>query len=98
MVRAEAVAYAEFLSECALGELDVAEWKHRLDQGDWARQNPRRWSVVDAWVSLGMRLGTRSYAEYLADYPTIALGVEPVAELVGTPQSVRALLAHGCSQ
>lgn len=60
MVRGEAVAYAEFLSGCALGELDVEEWKHRLDQSDWARQNPRRWSVVDAWVSLGMRLGTRS--------------------------------------
>jgi thioester reductase-like protein len=98
VVRGEAVHYGEFLSRYALDELDAAEWKHRLDQSDWARLNPRRWSVVDAWVSLGMRLGARSYADYLADYPTITLGVDPVAELVATPQPIRALLAHGHSQ
>lgn len=98
VVRGEAVHYGEFLSGYALDELDAAEWKHRLDQSDWARLNPRRWSVVDAWVSLGMRLGARSYADYLADYPTITLGVDPVAELVATPQPIRALLAHGHSQ
>jgi hypothetical protein len=98
VVRGEAVHYGEFLSGYALDELDAAEWKHRLDQSDWARLNPRRWSVVDAWVSLGMRLGARSYADYLADYTTITLGVDPVAELVATPQPIRALLAHGHSQ
>lgn len=94
VVRGEAVAYAELLSGYAIEELDVAEWKYRLDESDWAKGNPRRWSVVDAWLSLGMRLGGRSYAEYLADYPTIALGVEAVAELAAPPQSVLGLLAH----
>jgi len=98
VVRGDAVEYGEFLSGYALDELDVAEWKYRLDESDWAKENPRRWSVVDAWLSLGMRLGTRSYAEYLADYPTIALGIESVAELAAPPQSVRSLLAHGFSR
>ena len=92
VVRGEAVSYAEFLSGYGLDELDAAEWKHRLDQSEWAKRNPRRWSVVDAWVSLGMSLGTRTYAEYLADYPTIALGIESVVEVLAPPQSVRALL------
>lgn len=91
VVRGEAVAYTEFLSEYARDGLEITEWKHRLDHSIWAKRNPRRWSVIDAWLALGMRLGTRSYTEYLADYPTIALGVESVAELVATPQSVRAL-------
>jgi hypothetical protein len=51
--------------------------------------------VVDAWLSLGTRLGGRSYAEYLADFPTIALEVGPVAELAAPPESVRTLLARG---
>ncbi|MDT5222486.1 MAG: hypothetical protein QOF15_4591, partial [Mycobacterium sp.] len=50
-----------------------------------------RWSVVDGWVSLGMRLGARSYAEYLSDYPTLALGVDGVAKLCAPPASVREL-------
>ncbi|OBA72848.1 peptide synthase [Mycobacterium sp. 1554424.7] len=98
VVRGEAVAYADFLSGYAPDELDVVEWKYRLDHSDWATQNPRRWSVVDAWVSLGRRLGARSYAEYLADCPTIALGIGPVAEITAPTQSLRALLAHACSQ
>ncbi|OSC39904.1 peptide synthase [Mycobacterium decipiens] len=98
VVRGEAVAYAEFLRGYGLDELDPPEWKHRLDQSDWAKKHPRRWSVVDAWVTLGMTLGARSYAEYLAERPTIAVGVDPVAELTATPQSVRALLANGWSQ
>ncbi|SON61576.1 Plipastatin synthase subunit B [Mycobacterium simulans] len=98
VVHGAAVAYAEFLSGYALDELDAEEWKYRLDESDWATRNPRRWSVVDAWVGLGRRLGTRSYAEYLADYRTLALGIQSVAELVAKPESVRAVLAHGCSQ
>ncbi|OBA84095.1 peptide synthase [Mycobacterium sp. 1164966.3] len=98
VVRGEAVEYGEFLSGYALDELDVAEWKHRLDESDWAKRNPRRWSVVDAWLGLGMRLGTRSYAEYLADYPTIALGIDSVGELAAPPQSLRTLVANGFSQ
>lgn len=94
VIRGEAVAYAGFLSEFTGDELAVAEWKHRLDRSDWAKRNPRRWSVIDAWVTVGMRLDMRSYS----DYPTIALGVKPVAELVAPPQSIRDLLAHGRSQ
>ncbi|WP_421842999.1 AMP-binding protein [Mycobacterium sp.] len=93
VLRGEAVAYAELLSDFARDEIDILEWKQLLDQSDWAKRNPRRWSVVDAWVTLGMRLGARTYAEYLADFPTIALEVESVAELVAEPQSLRALLA-----
>ncbi|SOJ56243.1 Dimodular nonribosomal peptide synthase [Mycobacterium simulans] len=98
VVRGASVAYAEFLSGYALDELDAEEWKHRLDKSAWATRNPRRWSVVDAWFGLGRRLGTRSYAEYLADGPTLALGVQSVVELDAAPESVRDVLAHGCSQ
>ncbi|MEE6177661.1 AMP-binding protein [Mycobacterium sp. 050134] len=92
VVRGEPVTYAELLREYALDELDVTEWKCRLDQSGWARMNPRRWSVIDAWITLGMRLGARSYADYLADYPTIALEIERVAEVVAKPRSIRAHL------
>ncbi|PJE19254.1 MAG: peptide synthase [Mycobacterium sp.] len=95
VARGEAVDYAELLGGFALEELDVAQWKQRLDDSEWATANPRRWSVVDAWLSLGTRLGGRSYAEYLADFPTIALEVGPVAELAAPPESVRTLLARG---
>jgi thioester reductase-like protein len=91
VLRGETVDYAQLLSGFAADELDVVEWKQRLDESDWAKRNPRRWSVVDGWVSLGMRLGARSYAEYLSDYPTLALGVDGVAELCAPPASVREL-------
>lgn len=94
VARGEAVAYADLLGGFALEELDVAQWKQRLDDSEWATVNPRRWSVVDAWVSLGMRLGARSYAEYLAQYPTIALDLESVTELAAPPPSVHTLLAR----
>ncbi len=94
VARGEAVEYGKLLGGFALAELDVAEWKQRLDGSEWAKENPRRWSVVDAWVSLGMRLGARSYAECLANLPTIALGVERVTELSAPAQSVRTLLAQ----
>lgn len=92
VVRGEAVPYAELLGEYARDQLDPFEWKQRLDQSDWAKRNPRRWAVIDAWITLGTRLGNRSYADYLAAYPTIAVGVESVAELVAKPQSVRTVL------
>jgi thioester reductase-like protein len=57
VVHGEQVSYTELLGGYALDELEVTEWKRRLDQSNWARMNPRRWSVVDAWVSLGMQLG-----------------------------------------
>ncbi|MCI4676640.1 AMP-binding protein [Candidatus Mycolicibacterium alkanivorans] len=98
VVRGEAVEYAEFLGAFACDEVDVAEWKRRLDRSAWAARNPRRWSVIDAWISLGMRLGSRSYAEYLAEYPTIGLEVESVAELATRPGSLRALLDPGADR
>lgn len=95
VARGEAVDYAELLSGFAPDQLDVARWKQRLDESEWAVMNPRRWSVVDAWVGLGMRLGARSYTEYLADYPTIDVDVESVAELAAPPEPVHTLLARG---
>ena len=94
VVRGEEVSYPELLGGYALEEVEVTEWKRQLDHSDWARTHPRRWSVVDAWVSLGMRLGGRSYAEHLAEYPTIALEVGSVAEISARPQSIRSLLAR----
>lgn len=94
VARGEAVDYADLLGGFALEELDVAQWKQLLDESDWAKLTPRRWSVVDAWVGLGMILAGRSYAEYLADHPTIALGVESVAELAAAPESVRTVLTQ----
>ncbi|OBK22085.1 peptide synthase [Mycobacterium asiaticum] len=92
VARGEAVEYASLLGDLGLDELDVAQWKQRLDDSEWAKANPRRWSVVDAWVSLGMRLGTRSYTEYLADFPAVALELGPAAELPAAPgESVRSL-------
>lgn len=45
-------------------------------------------------MSLGMRMGARSYAEYLADYPTLPLGLETVTELVAQPQPIATSLAQ----
>lgn len=95
VLRGEAVPYREFLSELAHEELDPLEWKHRLDESDWAKRNPRRWSVIDAWITLGIRLGPRTYAEYLAAYPTLDLGIGPVTETVAKPHALSALVAHG---
>lgn len=97
VLRGAVVDYAEFLAGFGSEELDVAAWKQRLDDSDWAHRNPRRWSVIDAWVTLGMRLGGRSYAQYLADYPTVDLQVNLVTELVAAPLSLPDLVAHGYS-
>lgn len=94
VVHGERVSYSELLGGLASDELEVAEWKRRLDDSQWATTNPRRWSVVDAWVSLGMLLGGRSYTEYLADLPTVALEVGSVAQISARPDSVRSLLAR----
>ncbi|MEU9809054.1 AMP-binding protein [Mycobacterium sp. NPDC050853] len=98
VVRGMAVPYAEFLGGFGLDELELREWKRRLDLSDWAKRNPRRWSVIDAWSGLGMRLGSRTYADYLAEYPTISLGAAPVTELAAVPESIRDLLAQGRSR
>ncbi|OLO99549.1 peptide synthase [Mycolicibacterium porcinum] len=95
VLRGQAVAYRELLGGIASRELDSHEWKRRLDESDWAKANPRRWSVIDAWIGLGLRLDGRSYAEYLAAYPALPLGIRSVGELVAPPPSLRELLAHG---
>ena len=92
VVRGQQVRYAEFFKAHVADELDAIEWKIRLDQSDWARRNPRRWSVVDAWITLGMRLGGRSYSEYLSDYPTTSLAVASISELVTEPQPVETVI------
>ncbi|MEI7714533.1 MAG: AMP-binding protein [Mycobacterium sp.] len=97
VLRGEPLAYGELLGEFARDELDPMEWKQRLDHSDWAKRNPRRWSVIDAWITLGMRLGSRSYAQYLAAYPTLELDIDLVTERRSAPQSLRALLKHGCT-
>jgi hypothetical protein len=96
VLRGQELAYSEFIGGFARDEVDPMEWKHLLDQSDWAKRNPRRWSVIDAWITLGMRLRGRSYAEFLSDYPTMELAAESVAEVVVTrPRSLRTLLRCG---
>lgn len=92
VVSGERVSYAGLLAEFACAETEVAQWKSRLDESDWAVDNPRRWSVLDAWVSLGMRLGGRAYGEYLAEFPTVALNTDRVTEVAATPGPLRSLL------
>nr|WP_078324724.1 AMP-binding protein [Mycobacteroides salmoniphilum] len=92
VVRGAQVDYAQLLSEYGGERVDLPEWKLSLDQSDWARQNPARWAVIDAWVALGMRLDSRTYAEYLADRQTIALDINSVIELAAIPGSIRDLL------
>lgn len=98
VLRGEPVSYNGFLDGYGLEEVGVAEWKARLDRSDWARRNPRQWSVLDGWVSLGARLGERSYAQYLSDRPTVELAIDTVAEVNAQPQPLRALLARGRSK
>ncbi|MDH6194626.1 acyl-coenzyme A synthetase/AMP-(fatty) acid ligase/nucleoside-diphosphate-sugar epimerase [Mycobacterium frederiksbergense] len=98
VLRGRAVAYRELLGGIARDEVDVPEWKHRLDESAWAKTNPRRWSVIDAWIGLGVRLDGRTYAQYLAEYPAVPLGIETIGELVAKPPSLEALLANGYSQ
>ncbi|OBG87481.1 peptide synthase [Mycobacterium sp. E802] len=97
VMRGQAVVYRELLGTVASEEVDSHEWKRRLDGSDWAKANPRRWSVIDAWIGLGLRLGGRSYSEYLATYPVLPLGIHTVGELVATPPPLPTLLAHGWS-
>ncbi|MCV7174603.1 AMP-binding protein [Mycolicibacterium sphagni] len=92
VLRGQAVPYAEFLSDYGRDELSATSWKELLDQSDWAKRNPKRWSVIDAWITLGLRIGERTYAEFLADYPTISLDLTSITEVQTTPQPLRELL------
>ncbi|MEV0674551.1 AMP-binding protein [Mycobacterium sp. NPDC050441] len=97
VMRGQSVAYRELLGTVACEEVAIHDWKGRLDESDWAKANPRRWSVIDAWIGLGMTLDGRSYAEYLAEFPSLALDIDSVGELVTRPPSLQNLLADGYS-
>ncbi|WKG01705.1 AMP-binding protein [Mycolicibacterium sp. HK-90] len=89
----QTVSYPELLGAVAREPVDAPEWKRRLDESDWARANPRRWSVIDAWISLGVKLGGRSYPQYLAEYPALPLDIESVGELVAATPPIQSLIA-----
>jgi acyl-coenzyme A synthetase/AMP-(fatty) acid ligase/dTDP-4-dehydrorhamnose reductase len=95
VLRGEKFSYTAFLNSLGLEVIDLAEWKDRLDRSEWATRNPQRWAVLDAWVGLGARLRGRTYAEYLAEYPTVDVDFESVAECVSTPPPLRSVLAPG---
>ncbi|WP_125078733.1 AMP-binding protein [Mycobacterium sp. P7213] len=96
VLRGTPVEYSEFLAHFGSREYDVERWKQHLDTSDWARRNPRRWAVIDAWLTLGLRLGGRSYAQYLADHASLDLQVDAVTELTAPPSRLVELVAHGC--
>ncbi|WP_448458333.1 AMP-binding protein [Mycobacterium syngnathidarum] len=92
VLRGRTVTYEEVLGAVADNRVGIEDWKRRLDESDWAKANARRWSVIDAWIGLGRRLGGRSYAEYLAEFPVLPLPVRAVGELVAPPPSLPALI------
>lgn len=92
VLRGETVNYADLLDRVAPTEVAVDDFKQRLDVSDWARSNSRRWSVVDGWFSLGEMVGDRTYADYLAQYPSVDLNVRSVVEVRSSPESIRDLL------
>lgn len=97
VLRGAPVEYSGFLARFGAQERDVEGWKQHLDGSAWARRNPRRWAVIDAWITLGMRLDGQSYARYLAGYATLDLQVDTVTELVAAPAALADLVPHGCS-
>ncbi|MGV0626060.1 AMP-binding protein [Mycolicibacter minnesotensis] len=97
VLHGDAVRYADFLAGFGATELEVHDWKQRLDDSAWARRNPRRWAVIDAWLTLGTRLGERSYAQFLADYPTLDLNTDAVTELTAAPVPLVELVTGGIS-
>lgn len=89
VLRGERVPYTEFLGGFGFDAIDIGEWKERLERSAWAARNPARWAVIDAWVGLGTRLRGRAYADYLAEYPTVDVDFEAVAERSSAPESLR---------
>jgi len=95
-LRGMPVEYSKFLAHFGSREYDVERWKQHLDASDWARRNPRRWAVIDAWLTLGMRLGERSYAQYLAGHASFDLQIDAVTEVTAPPTPLAELVARGC--
>lgn len=93
-VRGAVIEYQDLLAEFGTEELDLAEWKRRLDRSPWARQYPRRWSIIDAWLSLGARLNGRRYHEYLAECPSVDVDIRSVTPVDARPDSLPELLEH----
>jgi len=89
VLRGEKVSYTAFLNSLGFEDIALAEWKDRLDRSVWAARNPQRWAVLDAWLGLGARLQGRTYADYLAEYPTIEVDFAAVAECTSAPEPLR---------
>ncbi|WP_442930782.1 AMP-binding protein [Mycolicibacterium sp. 050232] len=98
VLRGEALAYADFLADFVDEEIDAAQWKARLDESGWARENPRRWAIIDAWLTLGAKLDGRTYAQYLDTLPTIDLRIGSVETIVATPDSLFKLIEQASSR
>ncbi len=96
VLRGTRVEYTGFLARFGSAELSVHEWKQRLDDSSWAKSNPRRWAVIDAWLTLGARLDGRTYGQYLADHPTLEVQADHVTELLADPAPLAELVASGC--
>lgn len=95
VLRGDTVHYDEILGSYVSTELAIEDWKAQLDGSEWAQRNARRWSVIDGWISLGDRLGERTYAEYLSQYRTIALDVRAVSEITSVPRPIVDVLRAG---
>lgn len=96
-MRGMPVSYTDFLGGFGIEGLELREWKRLLDRSAWAKRNPRRWSVIDAWAGLGMRLGSRTYGDYLAGHRTIPLETAHIAEL-SLPRNRLGTYLQGCSR
>jgi thioester reductase-like protein len=89
VLRGEKVPYTAFLSSLGFEAIELAEWRGRLDRSVWAARNPQRWAVLDAWLGLGARLRGRTYADYLAESPTVEVDFTAVAECTSAPEPLR---------
>lgn len=95
VLRGEQVNYADFLGRPGFEATDVGDWKGQLDRSAWARENPSRWAVIDAWLGLGARLEGRTYADFLADRPTIDIAFAAVTEIFSTPSPLENIVLGG---